>query len=183
MIRDWTVLRRDQVGDFKLFSLSKKKVRSPRTGEIREMQALHFPDWVLILALTSQEEVVMVRQYRHGIERVCLELPGGLVDPNDDSPELSARRELLEETGYQANEIALVGECCPQPAILTNKCLFYLAPNAVRVQDQNLDAGEDIEILEIPLKEIPLKIKSAEIDHGMVLLGFFFFWLKQGQID
>jgi hypothetical protein len=75
-----------------------------------------------------------------------------------------------------------VGECYPLPAILTNKCLFYLAPNAVRVQNQNLDAGEDIEILEIPLKEIPLKIKNAEIDHGMVLLGFFFFWMKQGQI-
>jgi ADP-ribose pyrophosphatase len=182
MIRDWPIIRREQIGDFRLFSLTQKKVRSPRTGEIREVQTLHFPDWVLVLALTPQEEVVMVRQYRHGTERVCLELPGGLVDAADDSPELSARRELLEETGYQADEITLVGECYPQPAILTNKCLFYLAPNAVRVQTQSLDAGEDIEILEIPLEEIPLKIKSAEINHGMVLLGFFFFWMKQGQI-
>ena len=182
MIRDWPVISREQVGDFRLFSLTKKKVRSPRTGEIREVQALQFPDWVLILALTPQEEVVMVRQYRHGTEQVCLELPGGLVDPGDDSPALSARRELLEETGYQANEITLVGECCPQPAIMTNKCLFYLAQNVVRVQTQNLDAGEDIEILEIPLKEIPAKIREAEIDHGMVLLAFFFFWMKQEQI-
>ena len=182
MIRDWPIINRELIGDFKLFSLNKKKVRSPRTGEVREVQTLHFPDWVLVLAITPQEEVVMVRQYRHGTEQVCLELPGGLVDAADDSPEISARRELLEETGYQANEIKLVGECCPQPAILTNKCLFYLAPDAVRVQTQNLDAGEDIEILEIPLKEIPLKIKSAEIDHGMVLLAFFFFWMKQGQI-
>jgi ADP-ribose pyrophosphatase len=182
MIRDWPIIRREQIGDFRLFSLTQKKVRSPRTGEIREVQTLHFSDWVLVLALTPQEEVVMVRQYRHGTERVCLELPGGLVDAADDSPELSARRELLEETGYQADEITLLGECYPQPAILTNKCLFYLAPNAVRVQTQRLDAGEDIEILEIPLEEIPLKIKSAEINHGMVLLGFFFFWMKQGQI-
>jgi ADP-ribose pyrophosphatase len=182
MIRDWAVLRRDQVGDFKLFSLYKKRVRSPRTGEIREVQTLHFPDWVLILALTSQEEVVMVRQYRHGIERVCLELPGGLVNSDDDTPALSAQRELLEETGYQADEITQIGECFPQPAILSNKCFFYLAKNASRVQPQQLDAGEDIEILEIPLKEIPLKIKSAEIDHGMVQLAFFFFWMKQGRI-
>jgi 8-oxo-dGTP pyrophosphatase MutT (NUDIX family) len=182
MIRDWSIINREQIGDFRLFSLTQKKVRSPRTGEIREVQALHFSDWVLVLALTPQEKVVMVRQYRHGTEQVCLELPGGLVDPADDSPELCARRELLEETGYEANEIALVGECCPQPAILTNKCFFYLAPNAVRVQPQTLDAGEDIEILEIPLKEIPQKIKSAEIDHGMVLLAFFFFWMKQGRI-
>jgi 8-oxo-dGTP pyrophosphatase MutT (NUDIX family) len=182
MIRDWPIISREQIGDFRLFSLTEKKVRSPRTGEIRKVQTLHFPDWVLVLALTPQEEVVMVRQYRHGTERACLELPGGLVDAADDSPELSAQRELLEETGYRADEITLVGECYPLPAILTNKCLFYLAPNAVRVQNQNLDAGEDIEILEIPLKEIPLKIKNAEIDHGMVLLGFFFFWMKQGQI-
>ena len=182
MIRDWPVISREQIGDFGLFALTQKKVRSPRTGEIQEVQALQFPDWVLILALTPQENVVMVRQFRHGTERVCLELPGGLVDPGDDTPELSAQRELLEETGYQANEVKLLGECCPQPAILTNKCIFYLARNAVRVQTQDLDAGEDIEILEVPLKEIAAKIRNEEIDHGMVLLAFFFFWMKQGQI-
>ncbi|MGD8471225.1 MAG: hypothetical protein PVJ82_07515, partial [Desulfobacteraceae bacterium] len=63
MIRDWSIINRERIGDFKLFSLTQKKVRSPRTGEIREVQALHFSDWVLILALTPQEKVVMVRQY------------------------------------------------------------------------------------------------------------------------
>ena len=182
MIKDWPVISRKQIGNFGLFSLAQKKVRSPRTGEIREVQALQFPDWVLILALTPQEKVVMVRQYRHGIEQVCLELPGGLVDPGDDSPELSAQRELLEETGYQADEITLLGECSPQPAILSNNCFFYLAQNVVRVQTQNLDAGEDIEILEIPLKDIPAKIRNEEINHGMVLLAFFYFWMKQGRM-
>ena len=68
------------------------------------------------------------------------------------------------------------------PAILTNRCFFYLARNAVRVQEQVLDAGEDIEIFEVPLNEIPARIRNGEIDHGMVLLTFFFFWMKQGQI-
>jgi 8-oxo-dGTP pyrophosphatase MutT (NUDIX family) len=166
MIKEWPVISRKQIGDFGLFSLTQKKVRSPRTGEIREVQALQFSDWVLILALTPHEEVVMVRQYRHGTEQVCVELPGGLVDPADHSPELSARRELLEETGYQADEIVLIGECFPH----------------VEVQSQDLDAGEDIEILKVPLKEIPAKIENREIDHGMVLLAFFFLWMKQGRI-
>ena len=182
MIRDWPVISREQIGDFRLFSLTKKKVRSPRTGEIREVQALQFADWVLILALTPQEEVVMVRQYRHGTEQVCLELPGGLVDAGDDSPALSARRELLEETGYQADEIVLIGECFPQPAILSNKCFFYLAKNAAEAQSQDLDSGEDIEILKVPLQEIPTKIENREIDHAMVLLTFFFFWMKHERI-
>jgi 8-oxo-dGTP pyrophosphatase MutT (NUDIX family) len=124
----------------------------------------------------------MVREYRHGTEHICLELPGGLVDPADDSPERSARRELLEETGYQAAEIVLIGECFPQPAILTNKCFFFMAGNAAEVQSQELDSGEDIEILKVPLEEIPVKIRNDEIDHGMVQLAFFFLWMKQGQI-
>jgi ADP-ribose pyrophosphatase len=180
MIRDWPIISREQIGDFRIFRLTKKKVRSPRTGEIREVQALQFPDWVLILALTPQEEVVMVRQYRHGIERVCLELPGGLVDPADDSPAGSARRELLEETGYQTDKLMLMGECYPQPAILSNKCFFYLAQNATEVQPQQLDGGEDIEIIKVPLKDIPAKIENREIDHGMVLLAFSFLWMKPG---
>lgn len=180
MISEWAILKRQQVADYKLFSLHKKQVRSPRTGEIREMLALQFPDWVLTLALTPQQEVVMIRQYRHGTEQVCLELPGGLVDPDDNSPQSSAQRELLEETGFAVTNIRLIGECYPQPAILNNRCFFYLAEGAVKAQRQDLDAGEDIEILTVPLKEIQAKIESNEIDHGMVLLAFFFFRMKKG---
>jgi 8-oxo-dGTP pyrophosphatase MutT (NUDIX family) len=146
------------------------------------MIALHFPDWVLTLALTPRQEVVMVRQYRHGTEQVCLELPGGLVDPDDASPELSARRELLEETGFTVSNIRLIGECYPQPAILSNRCFFYLAEGAVKSQQQNMDAGEDIEILTIPLDKIRTKIENKEIDHGMVLLAFYFFRMNKGNV-
>ena len=181
MIRDWQILSHKFIHDFKIFQIKKKRVCSPRTNKVSEVQAIQFPDWVLILALTGDEKVVMVRQYRHGIERVCLELPGGLVDPADTSPALSAQRELLEETGYRADEMVLIGECFPQPAILSNKCFFYLAKNAAEAQAQHLDSGEDIEIIKIPLKEIPAKIENKEIDHGMVLLAFSFLWMKQGE--
>jgi 8-oxo-dGTP pyrophosphatase MutT (NUDIX family) len=180
MIRDWAIIKRERVADYKIFSLHKKQVRSPRTGDIRDVHAIEFPDWVLILALTSQQEIVMVRQYRHGTEKVCLELPGGLVEPHDTSPELSAQRELLEETGYKASKVRLIGECYPQPAILSNRCFFYLAENAVKMQQQNLDAGEDIEIITMPLKEFQARIESKEIDHGMVLLAFLFLQMIGG---
>ncbi len=178
MIRDWEIVSRELIEDLKIFQIEKKRVRSPRTGKAREVHAIRFPDWVLILAITGDEKVVMVRQYRHGIERDCLELPGGLVDPDDVSPALSAKRELLEETGYRADEIMLIGECFPQPAILSNRCFIYLAKNVTEAQPQHLDSGEDIEIVKIPLKEIHAKIQNREIDHGMVLLAFFFLWMK-----
>ena len=181
MIRDWEILSREQVEDFGIFQIQKKRVRSPRTGEISEALSAQFSDWVLVLALTSQNEVVMVNQYRHGVEQVCLELPGGLVDPNDDSPDVSADRELLEETGYKAGKLTCTGECFPQPAILSNKCYFYLAEDTVSVQAQELDAGEDIEIVKVPLKSIPARIASREINHGMVLLAFFFYEMHRSK--
>ena len=181
MIRDWEILSREQVEDFGIFQIHKKRVRSPRTGEISEALSAQFSDWVLVLALTSQNEVVMVNQYRHGVEQVCLELPGGLIDPNDDAPEVSASRELLEETGYKAGRLTCIGECFPQPAILSNKCYFYLAEDAVSVQAQELDAGEDIENVKIPLKSIPARIASREINHGMVLLAFFFYEMHRSK--
>ena len=182
MIQDWAIIKREQVADYKIFSLHKKQVRSPRTGEIGEVLGLQFPDWVLILALTPQQEVVMVRQYRHGTEQVHLELPGGLVDPDDTSPELTAQRELLEETGFKVSNIRLIGECYPQPAILSNRCMFYLAEGAVKAQQQELDAGEDIEIISIPLNKIRAKIERKEINHGMVLLAFFFLQMNKGHV-
>jgi 8-oxo-dGTP pyrophosphatase MutT (NUDIX family) len=174
LIQDWTILNRNRIADFKIFQIEKKQVRSPRTGEIREIQAIRSPGWVLVLGLTPQAEVVMVRQYRHGTEQICLELPGGLVDADDASAALSAQRELLEETGYKAQELELMGECFPQPAILSNRCFFYLARN---------DAGEDIEVLTVPLKSISSKIETKEINHGMVLLAFFFFWMKHSKFS
>jgi 8-oxo-dGTP pyrophosphatase MutT (NUDIX family) len=122
----------------------------------------------------------MVRQYRHGTEQICLELPGGLVDPQDESPELSAQRELLEETGYTVSDIRRIGECYPQPAILSNRCFFYLANNAAAMQGQRLDPGEDIDIVTVPLCDIPAMIESREINHGMVLQAFFFYAMQHG---
>ncbi|MGD2272995.1 MAG: NUDIX hydrolase [Desulfobacterales bacterium] len=182
MIRKWEVIKREIISDYRILQVQKKKVRSPRTGAITDVLALKFPPWVLVVALTPDDEVVMIRQYRHGTEQVCLELPGGLVDPEDPSPVVSARRELLEETGYQASRFHLMGTCFPQPAVLTNKCYFFAAEKAQQVQKPALDAGEDIEITTMPLKSISSLIEKKEIDHGMVVLAFFYFWLKRGRI-
>jgi len=132
MIRTWDVIGRQAAYACPIFEIQKKRVRSPRTGRIHEVQSIHTPDWLMVLAITADQQVVMVRQYRHGIEDVCLELPGGLVDPADASPLVAAKRELLEETGYAVETLEQIGCCYPQPAVLANQGLFFLGQGAVR---------------------------------------------------
>jgi len=179
MIRDWKILSRELDRDYHIFKVWKKQVLSPRTGETLEVKAIKFAPWTMVLAVTPENEAVMVRQYRHGIEQVCLELPGGLVDPEDPSPASAAERELLEETGYQVAEVFELGECFPQPAVLSNKGYFYLGTGAEKVTEPSLDDGEDIEIVRVPLERIPAMIENREITHGMVMLAFCLYRMKR----
>lgn len=179
MLKHWEILNRELIKDYRLFQVYQKQVRSPRTGQVLKMQAIQTPDWIIVIPVSPEDEVIMMRQYRHGAEDIFLELPGGLVDPQDDSPVIAAERELLEETGYEGEDLIPIGECYPQPAVLANKCFFYLARDVKLTREPDLDAGEDIEIVKVPLEEIASKIKTHEITHGMIQLAFFFFWNHQ----
>jgi 8-oxo-dGTP pyrophosphatase MutT (NUDIX family) len=183
MIRHWEIFNRKTLHKFKFMQIEEKEVRSPRTGKSMHAMTIHFPAWVVVLALTAEQEVVMVNQYRHGTEEVHLELPGGLVDPDDPSPLQAAQRELLEETGYGSRDFRMMGECFPQPAILSNKCHFYLAKDAEFQQAQALDEGEDLQVVKIPMDDIFLKIQSNSIDNGMSLLAFYHFWMQKKKAE
>jgi 8-oxo-dGTP pyrophosphatase MutT (NUDIX family) len=177
MVQKWEVLSRRIAVDYRLFRIEEKKVRSPRTGAAMDVQAIHFPDWVVVLPITRQQTVVMIHQYRHGNEQICLELPGGLVDPDDHFPERSARRELMEETGYRSDRIVKIGETYPQPAVLNNRCFFFMASEAKRVGGPDLDAGEDISLVEVPMDDIPGMIRQGDIKNAMTELAFSYYWM------
>lgn len=171
-IRAWEVLKSEIKDDYKIFRLRVDTAKSPRTEGIHQFYILESPDWVNIIPITPEGLVVLVRQFRHGTKEVTLEIPGGLVEPGD-SPEEAARRELLEETGYSASGFMYLGAVAPNPAFLTNRCHTFLARDAVRIQEQNQDEKEDIEVLTCRLEEVKHLIRRGQITHSLVIAAFY----------
>jgi 8-oxo-dGTP pyrophosphatase MutT (NUDIX family) len=135
-------------------------------------------DWINIIPLTDDHQVVMIRQYRHGSREVTLEIPGGLVDPGD-TPKKAAARELLEETGYQAKKWVKIGVVNPNPALFNNRCYTFLAQGIKKISTPTPDQTEDIEVVLIPLADIPGLILKREIDHAMVITAFAWYFLRR----
>src|SRR6185503_16839212 len=122
-------------------------------GNLLDATIFEFRSWANIVALTKMGEVVLVKQYRHGVCEALLEFPGGVVEDGEDPAE-GAKRELLEETGYVASSVIQVAKLYPNPALQTNALHCFLALDAEKVSEQSLDAGEDIEVHLMPLEDL-----------------------------
>jgi 8-oxo-dGTP pyrophosphatase MutT (NUDIX family) len=141
-------------------------------GILLDATVLEFRTWVNILAITRDQKAVLVKQYRHGVKNVLLELPGGIVEDGED-PLDGIKRELLEETGYAASTIIEVGRMYPNPAIQTNLLYSFLAFDVEQVDLQNLDDGEDIEVQLVPLNELVTMTKNGEFLHALNIAVLF----------
>ena len=160
--------------DYKIFSVSRQPARHTSSGRTGTFTRIHSPNWVNVIALTPQHEVVLVKQYRHGLESVTLEIPGGMMDDGED--ELSAGlRELHEETGYRTGHAYSMASVHPNPAFMTNHCGLVLALNVIVSGSRSLDPNEVIDVLTVPLADIPNLILSGEITHTLVISAFFFY--------
>ena len=135
-------------------------------GNLLDAMILEFRSWGNIVALTKDGEVVMVKQYRHGVCKVLLEFPGGVVEDGEDPLE-GIRRELLEETGYTASKIIPIGNLYPNPALQTNIQYCFLALDAEKVSEQHLDAGEDIEVELVPLDALIEMARRGKFLHAL----------------
>lgn len=176
MIKEWELIESKLDRDYRVFRIMSEMALSPRTNRVGAFYTIDTRDWVNIVPLTAKGEVVMIRQYRHGSKEVTLEIPGGLVDDEDHKE--AALRELLEETGYAGDHVKLLGSVNPNPAIFNNICHTYFVRNVKKIAEKSLDPDEDIEVVHVPIREVPSLIERGMINHALVVIGFYFYFMK-----
>ncbi|HXZ84105.1 MAG TPA: NUDIX hydrolase [Myxococcota bacterium] len=176
-VKDWEEVERELLQDCRVFTVSRSTARSPLTGEPHPFYRIDSADWVNIVALTPRDELVMVRQYRHGEGRVTLEIPGGLVDPGE-LPAAAAARELLEETGYAARAVTRLGVVNPNPALFGNRTETFLARGVERVAEIQNGHTEETSVQLVPLAELPATLRSGEISSALVVAALYWFELE-----
>ena len=158
--------------DSKLFRQVVATRRSPHTGREHAFYRLQGPDWVNIIAFTEEGELLVVEQFRHGIDAPTLEIPGGSCDEGE-IPIVSAMRELREETGFESPEWIELGHCAPNPATLGNRCHTFLALKCEPVSGLALDPSEELRLWAYGWAEWEGLLRSGRIEHALVLTAFF----------
>ncbi len=180
-IRKWEKRGSRSLSDHRIFQLREDTVVNPRTGHEHNMVVLECPDWVNIIALTPENEVVMVEQYRQGSETVELEIPGGMMDPHETDPVITALRELQEETGYTGDPATArqIGECLANPAIMNNRVHTILVENCTLTHELQMDAGEDLVTRLVPVADLPHLVKKQKIRHSVIVAALHYFSLEK----
>jgi len=175
--RQWEVIETEELQECKVFAVSRCMARSPLTGEIHPFFRIEAGDWVNVVPITADDQLVMVRQYRHGSREITLEIPGGIVDPGE-TPAEAAARELLEETGYRAERVEAIGSVNPNPALFENRCHTFLASKVVRVAEIQNTRLEETSVELVPLADIPDQLRRGRIDHALVVVALYWHALK-----
>ena len=178
-IRPWKKISSKPQGDFRIFTIRSDRTVSPRTGHEHEVFIIDCVDWVNVIAVTPDDKLVMVEQYRHGSNTVELEIPGGMMDAADESPEATGARELREETGYVGSKPRRIGEIFPNPAIMSNRCFTVLIENCHCAHEVQFDHGEDLVTRLVPLAKIPKLVAAGKIKHSLVVVALYYFELSR----
>ena len=152
----------------RIVSVSEEEVELKRKKRIITLES---PDWVNIIPITKNNQVVLVKQFRFGTKSETLEIPGGMID-NHETPSIAAGRELFEETGYSYENITKLGNISPNPALFNNRVFTFLANDAY-LSEENINNQDEInEVVLVDLSDIPKLLKTGAIEHALVIAAF-----------
>ena len=164
----------DVVLNTPVFDIEKTRMKCLRTGKEVDFYTFTCIDWVNVIAETSDNKLVMIKQYRAGTKKIELEIPGGGIEAHETDPIAAGARELLEETGYAGKNGRVIGKVCPNPALQGNTCYTIYFTETERISEPAMEGTEDIETFLVPFDEIHYKIVNGEITHGLVLNALHF---------
>ena len=169
--KPWKKLSSRAGTDHRIFSIVHELYVSPRTGGELDAVIVKAFDWVNVVAITVDQQCVLIRQYRFGTDEVTLEIPGGIID-DGETPLAAAQRELREETGYDGGHWTALGSIAPNPAFQRNRLYTFLAEGCRFAGPQDLDPGEDISVELCPYARIDELLASGAMDHALVAIAF-----------
>ena len=178
---DWSLESSRHLIEDRWLSLRHDVCRTPGGRTVDPYYVFEFPDWVNVVAVTERNEVVLVKQYRHGIGRTLLELPSGAVEESDESPRQTAERELLEETGYRGSAIVRCGALSANPATHDNLGHSFLVTGCRRVAEPTPEENEELEVVLVPLEELPALALAGEFLQALHVGAIWFALSKLGR--
>lgn len=179
---EWKVLESEYLFNEPWLTVRKEKCELPDGRLMPAYYVLEYPTWVTAFALTKDEKVVMVKQYRHGLNVISTELPGGVVDKGE-TPEMAIARELKEETGFVFESYEYLGKISANPATTNNYMYIFLARGGEKVSEQNLDDTEDVEVLIHSIDEVKQLIKENGIVQALHTAAIFYALEKLGKVQ
>lgn len=169
----WKVLESTYLHKEPWLTIRKDKCELPNGNIVPAFYVNEYPDWVNAFALTKEGNVVMVQQYRHGIEEVGIELPGGVVEAGETWQE-GVRREMLEETGHVFEKVEYLGKISANPSTTNNWMHMFIATGGEKVAGQKLDESEDVEVLMMTIDEVKQLVKENKIVQSLHVNCIFY---------
>jgi len=177
---NWKLLSSDYLYKDGWFTARKDRCEMPSGKIVDPYYVLEYPNWVNAVAVAETGSIILVRQYRHALGQTILEIPGGCIDPSDKDPVEAMHRELLEETGYTFDSMESLGNVSPNPSTNTNLTYMFLATGGKKVQEQNLDPNEEIEVLTFSPEEVLNLLEENKIIQSLHTTCLFYASLKLG---